>query len=139
MLVIIDEAVFIFAFPSQQRQRDVLLSVLKLVTMQRQGSLPPPPMPPITGFPLPGGPEAPPPTQRVSPLMFPPGAGPGHLSISPVPPQARVPSPQEMTVLTQQIMQVFLGYFRVYLGYFSFCVQHTSAQIFTECTDQEEA
>ena len=37
--------------------------------------------------------------------MFPPGAGPGHLSISPVPPQARVPSPQEMTVLTQQIMQ----------------------------------
>jgi len=89
----------------QQRQRDVLLSVLKLVTMQRQGSLPPPPMPPITGFPLPGGPEAPPPTQRVSPLMFPPGAGPGHLSISPVPPQARVPSPQEMTVLTQQIMQ----------------------------------
>ena len=77
----------------------MLLSVLKLVTMQRQGGLPPPM--PMTGFPLPA--EAPP--TRVSPLMFPPGAGPAHLSISPGPPQARVPSPQEMTVLTQQIMQ----------------------------------
>ena len=49
------------------------------------------------------------PASRVSPLMFPPGTGagstPGHLSISPAPQQARVPSPQEMTVLTQQIMQ----------------------------------
>merc|ERR1719312_722564 len=84
----------------QQRQRDVLLSVLKLVTMQRQAGLPPPM--PITGFPLPA--DAPP--TRVSPLMFPPGGpGPAHLSISPGPQQARVPSPQEMTVLTQQIMQ----------------------------------
>ena len=124
MIIVDIEAVFKFVFSSQQRQRDVLLSVLKLVTMQRQGSLPPPPMPPITGFPLPTGPEAPPPTQRVSPLMFPPGAGPGHLSISPVPPQARVPSPQEMTVLTQQIMQVFLGYFCVFLVYFRAFLGH---------------
>ena len=74
--------------------------MLKLVTMQRQAGLPPPM--PITGFPLPA--DAPP--TRVSPLMFPPGqGGPAHLSISPGPQQARVPSPQEMTVLTQQIMQ----------------------------------
>jgi len=63
------------------------------------------------------------PGSRVSPLMFPggpapgpggpvgpvgpvpaPGVGGGHLCVSPVP-QARVPSPQEMTVLTQHIMQ----------------------------------
>ena len=36
--------------------------------------------------------------------MFPPGP-PGHLSISPTANQQRVPSPQEMTVLTQHIMQ----------------------------------
>ena len=36
--------------------------------------------------------------------MFPPGP-PGHLSISPTAKQQRVPSPQEMTVLTQHIMQ----------------------------------
>ena len=68
----------------QQRQRDVLLSVLKLVTLQRQGGVVAP-------------------TSRVSPLMFPP-APPSHLSISPSA-QQRVPSPQEMTVLTQHIMQ----------------------------------
>ena len=68
----------------QQRQRDVVLSVLKLVTLQRQGHTVAPP-------------------SRVSPLMFPP-APPSHLSISP-PAQQRVPSPQEMTVLTQHIMQ----------------------------------
>merc|ERR1719220_3425322 len=39
---------------------------------------------------------------RVSPLMFPPS---GHLSVSPAPQAARVPSPQEMTMLTQHIMQ----------------------------------
>ena len=82
----------------QQRQRDVLLSVLKLVTMQRQGSNPPPFHPPHPDLIH----------SRVSPLMFPPGSAPPaptHLSVSPVPQQARVPSPQEMTVLTQQIMQ----------------------------------
>ena len=61
-----------------------MLSVLKLVTLQRQGHAVAPP-------------------SRVSPLMFPP-APPSHLSISP-PAQQRVPSPQEMTVLTQHIMQ----------------------------------
>lgn len=43
----------------------------------------------------------------VSPLMggvYQPGAT-NHLAVSPVPPSQRIPSPQEMTVLTQQIMQ----------------------------------
>merc|ERR1719509_605126 len=45
------------------------------------------------------------PAARVSPLMSPPGAPPPHLSVSPAPQAARVPSPQEMTMLTQHIMQ----------------------------------
>jgi len=104
----------------QQRQRDLLLSVLKLKTMggpnQGRGGpgLPPPPIPPHLALPrtspLPPNdpmmllPQGGPPT-RVSPLMFPHLAPPTHLSVSPSPQQARVPSPQEMTVLTQQIMQ----------------------------------
>merc|ERR1719495_3150806 len=48
----------------------------------------------------------PPPQSRVSPLIF-GGAGgaANHLSVSPGPQSQRVPSPQEMTVLTQQILQ----------------------------------
>lgn len=102
----------------QQRQRDLLLSVLKLRTMNsglgRGGSNLPPPLPPHLALPrnspLPPNdpmmllPQGAPPT-RVSPLMFPHMAPPTHLSVSPSPQQARVPSPQEMTVLTQQIMQ----------------------------------
>merc|ERR1719402_790290 len=49
-------------------------------------------------------PQGGPPT-RVSPLMFPHLAPPTHLSVSPSPQAARVPSPQEMTMLTQHIMQ----------------------------------
>merc|ERR1719508_16980 len=74
----------------------------------------PPPLPPHLALPrtspLPPNdpmmllPQGAPPT-RVSPLMFPHLAPPTHLSVSPSPQQARVPSPQEMTVLTQQIMQ----------------------------------
>merc|ERR1719150_1523135 len=41
---------------------------------------------------------------RLFPLVFPP-VPPSHLSISPTASQQRVPSPQEMTMLTQQIMQ----------------------------------
>jgi len=109
------------ALQVNQRQRDLLLSVLKLKTMGagpnpgRGGSgLPHPPMPPHLALPrtspLPPNdpmmllPQGGPPT-RVSPLMFPHLAPPTHLSVSPSPQQARVPSPQEMTVLTQQIMQ----------------------------------
>jgi len=94
----------------QPRQRDVFLAVLKLVTMQRQGNMPPflgrghghPPAQAPGDLLPPGAGQT-----RVSPLMFPAVSAPaqGHLSISPVPQQARVPSPQEMTVLTQQIMQ----------------------------------
>jgi len=92
----------------QPRQRDIFLAVLKLVTMQRQGNLPqfmgrgPAPVQAPTDLLPPGAGQT-----RVSPLMFPAvsASGQGHLSISPVPQQARVPSPQEMTVLTQQIMQ----------------------------------
>jgi hypothetical protein len=102
----------------QQRQRDLLLSVLKLKTMGgaanggRGSGLPPlphhlalprtSPLPPTDPMML--LPQGAPPT-RVSPLMFPHLAPPTHLSVSPSPQQARVPSPQEMTVLTQQIMQ----------------------------------
>ena len=94
-----------FIFSPQQRQRDLLLSVLKLVTMQRQAAHPFIPAPLAPDMMLPGPPGPAPPT-RVSPLMFQgQAAGPAHLSISPAPQQARVPSPQEMTVLTQQIMQ----------------------------------
>merc|ERR550519_2244080 len=137
----------------QQRQRDLLLNVLKLKTMA------PPQLPRSGGPPQQFGPPhltvssvggqrgtspLPDPLQnmilqqqqavqaaRVSPLMFPhsnpaPGghnatlAG-GHnaalavspvgnsarsaLSVSPVPTTQRVPSPQEMTIITQQIMQ----------------------------------
>merc|ERR1712240_419957 len=93
----------------QPRQRDIFLAVLKLVTMQRQGNLPqfmgrgPAPVQQAPTDLLPPGAGQ----TRVSPLMFPAvsASGQGHLSISPVPQQARVPSPQEMTVLTQQIMQ----------------------------------
>lgn len=97
----------------QQRQRDLLLSVLKIRTHGASGRTGPPNLPPqlsrLSPVPsdplmlLPQGNTAP---SRVSPLMF--AAGPpagGHLSVSPVPQAARVPSPQEMTVLTQQIMQ----------------------------------
>lgn len=97
----------------QQRQRDLLLSVLKIRTHGPSGRAGPPNLPPqlsrLSPVPsdplmlLPQGNSAP---SRVSPLMF--TAGPptgGHLSVSPVPQAARVPSPQEMTVLTQQIMQ----------------------------------
>ena len=77
--------------------------------MQRQGNLPqfmgrgPAPVQQAPTDLLPPGAGQ----TRVSPLMFPAvsASGQGHLSISPVPQQARVPSPQEMTVLTQQIMQ----------------------------------
>jgi len=104
----------------QQRQRDLLLSVLKLKTMGASAhgrggpaGLPPPipphlalprtsPLPPTDSMML--LPQGAPPS-RVSPLMFPHLAPPTHLSVSPSPQQARVPSPQEMTVLTQQIMQ----------------------------------
>merc|ERR1719500_2390974 len=102
----------------QQRQRDLLLSVLKLKTMGgaanggRGSGLPPlphhlalprtSPLPPNEPMML--LPQGAPPT-RVSPLMFPHLAPPTHLSVSPAPQAARVPSPQEMTVLTQQIMQ----------------------------------
>merc|ERR1719466_13325 len=91
----------------QQRQRDLLLSVLKLKTMggptQGRGGagLPPPPIPPHLALPrtspLPPNdpmmllPQGAPPT-RVSPLMFPHLAPPTHLSVSPSPQQARVPS-----------------------------------------------
>ena len=81
--------------------------------------LPPPPIPPHLALPrtspLPPNdpmmllPQGGPPT-RVSPLMFPHLAPPTHLSVSPSPQQARVPSPQEMTVLTQQIMQQVITY-----------------------------
>jgi len=48
----------------------------------------------------------PPPHSRVSPLMFAGGMGGGnHLAVSPTPGTQRVPSPQEMTKLTQQILQ----------------------------------
>lgn len=130
----------------QQRQRDLLLNVLKLKTMAPP-QLPrtaPGPMPPQS-FPPPhltvssvggqrGTSPLPDPLQnllmqqqqavqaaRVSPLMFPHAPNPPHsaalavspvgnssrsaLSVSPVPPTQRVPSPQEMTIITQQIMQ----------------------------------
>merc|ERR1719319_541069 len=98
-----------------QRQRDLILSVLKLRSLGARGQGLPPPMPqqmarvspvPQQADPmmlLPQG--VPGPAARVSPLMFPPGAPPPHLSVSPAPQAARVPSPQEMTMLTQHIMQ----------------------------------
>jgi len=101
----------------QQRQRDLLLSVLKLKTMTNHGRAGPglpPPLPPHLAMPrtspLPPNdpmmllPQGAPPA-RVSPIMFPHLAPPTHLSVSPSPQTARVPSPQEMTVLTQHIMQ----------------------------------
>merc|ERR1719209_2614597 len=122
------------------RQRDLLLSVLKLRSLgpraglpqglppnHQQGQLPnhgqqqavgnqgglPPPLAPQMArvSPVPQQPDpmmllaqqsGPGPASRVSPLMFPPS---GHLSVSPAPQAARVPSPQEMTMLTQHIMQ----------------------------------
>lgn len=101
----------------QHRQRDLLLSVLKLKIHGPNNRGHPCVTLPLTQVPqlsrlspqpsdsmmlLPQGNSGP---SRVSPLMFPPGAPTGHLSVSPVPQSARVPSPQEMTVLTQQIMQ----------------------------------
>jgi len=106
------------------QQRDLVLTVLKLKTLQQQQPPPPPPSfqqppanslqalfaaaPPTTmraspseqhlSQPGAGGPP------RVSPLMFSGGYNP-HLSVSPQPQNQRVPSPQEMTVLTQQILQ----------------------------------
>merc|ERR1719278_462704 len=123
------------------RQRDLLLSVLKVRSLgpraglpqglppnHQQGQLPnhgqqqavgnqgglPPPLAPQMArvSPVPQQPDpmmllaqqqsGPGPASRVSPLMFPPS---GHLSVSPAPQAARVPSPQEMTMLTQHIMQ----------------------------------
>lgn len=96
----------------QQRQRDLLLSVLKLKVHGPSNRGLPPALPPqlsrLSPQPsdpmmlLPQGSTV---SSRVSPLMFPPGPPTGHLSVSPAPQAARVPSPQEMTVLTQQIMQ----------------------------------
>jgi len=104
----------------QLRQRELLLSVLKLKTLTpgsgRAGQGLPPSLPPPPHITLPRTSPLPPndpmmllphgaPPSRVSPLMFPHLAAQNHLSVSPSPQQARVPSPQEMTVLTQQIMQ----------------------------------
>merc|ERR1719180_694773 len=120
------------------RQRDLLLSVLKVRSLgpraglpqglppnhgqqglphhgqhaQQQQGLPPPLAPQMARVsPVPQQPDpmmllaqqgGAGPASRVSPLMFPPS---GHLSVSPAPQAARVPSPQEMTMLTQHIMQ----------------------------------
>jgi len=141
----------------QQRQRDLLLNVLKLKTMappQLPRSAPGPHQsfaPPHLTVSSVGGQRGtsplPDPLQsmllqqqqanqapsmllqqqqavqaaRVSPLMFPHAPAPPHssalavspvgnsarsaLSVSPVPSTQRVPSPQEMTIITQQIMQ----------------------------------
>jgi len=98
-----------------QRQRDLILSVLKLRSLGARGQGLPPPMPQQLPRVSPVAQQADPlmllpqgvpgPAARVSPLMFPPGAPPPHLSVSPAPQAARVPSPQEMTMLTQHIMQ----------------------------------
>jgi len=94
----------------QPRQRELILSVLKIRTMSRNF---PPPLqsliaPQMMARTSPHehllSQPPPPPLSRVSPLMF--GIGGNHLAVSPGPPQAqRVPSPQEMTMLTQQILQ----------------------------------
>lgn len=104
------------------RQRELILNVLKWKTM----NIPPPSSSSNQGLSAPqvvqrSSPlnefflSQPPPVHhsRVSPLLFGPGAGAGagvgpggsHLSVSPAPQAQRVPSPQEMTVLTQQILQ----------------------------------
>eukprot|EP00088_Acartia_fossae_P068576 TRINITY_DN872_c0_g1_i2.p1 TRINITY_DN872_c0_g1~~TRINITY_DN872_c0_g1_i2.p1 ORF type:complete len:1010 (+),score=359.78 TRINITY_DN872_c0_g1_i2:207-3236(+) len=101
------------------RQQELYLTVLKLKTL----SFPPALQGLLAG---PAGMVAPPRTSplhehlshpppgvhsRLSPLMFgggmppPPPPGAGHLSVSPGPQVQRVPSPQEMTALTQQILQ----------------------------------
>lgn len=94
----------------QPRQRELILSVLKIRTMSQH--LPPPLMAMMAASSTAAGHDhllshpPPPPQSRVSPLIF-GGAGgaANHLSVSPGPQSQRVPSPQEMTVLTQQILQ----------------------------------
>jgi len=101
-----------------RREQELLLTVLKVKTRPFPPALAslfggPNMVPPPRSSPLPEHLAQPPPptahSSRVSPLMFggavvPPGGA--HLSVSPGPPQTqRVPSPQEMTVLTQQILQ----------------------------------
>jgi len=93
------------------RQRELILSVLKLRTVSHnfpppvQGLIAPHLMSrasPLHEHLLSQPPNA---HSRVSPLMFPGMGGNGHLAVSPGPQNQRVPSPQEMTVLTQQILQ----------------------------------
>lgn len=94
------------------RNRDLILTVLKIRTLSH--NFPPPlqnllaphlmsrasPHDHLLSHPPPAS------HSRVSPLMFPGMGNNGHLAVSPGPPQnQRVPSPQEMTVLTQQILQ----------------------------------
>jgi len=96
----------------QGRQRELILTVLKLrLTGSNNpgfpGLLPPHLIPRTT--PLPSTEHLlahppPPAHSRVSPLMFGMGAT-NHLAVSPTPGAQRVPSPQEMTKLTQQILQ----------------------------------
>jgi len=94
------------------RNRDIILTVLKLRTLSHNF---PPPLqnllaPHLMSRASPHDHHLshppPAPQSRVSPLMFPGMGNNGHLAVSPGPPQnQRVPSPQEMTVLTQQILQ----------------------------------
>lgn len=99
----------------QNRQRETFLTVLKLRltgynTPAGAGGLMAPQMVPRTS-PLPTGEHLlaqPPPMpahSRVSPLMFAGMGATNHLAVSPTPGPQRVPSPQEMTKLTQQILQ----------------------------------
>jgi len=111
----------------QPRQRELILAVLKLKTLA-QHHIPPPQAaaamqagggahghlmaphlpvnrtsPLLTQPPPQGGAHA-----RLSPLMFGVAGNTlpnSHLAVSPGPQNQRVPSPQEMTVLTQQILQ----------------------------------
>lgn len=92
------------------RQRELILTVLKLRTL---GHTFPPPFQGLMAAPQMmsrASPhdhllsQPPPAHSRVSPLMF-AGMGNSHLAVSPGPQNQRVPSPQEMTVLTQQILQ----------------------------------